>query len=1499
MTEWDKLRTWNGSKDEAFEELCTQLAAHEHQSPGSEFLRKAPPDAGVECLRTLANGEQWGWQSKFFTGRMGPKQWRQLTDSFRSALQHHPGLTRYYVCVPLDRSAPHKPREQWLDDKWRENLKKWGEMAGAVGRSVEFVWWGTHEIFERLTRKEHHGRRAFWFGDVELSPEKLERQVETKVDEAGERYTPSASVRLPILEIFDALGRTQAFWEQLRNVAQAIREAGTDRLERSTPEGAEGELYNLIDALRAVMAAFNRFRPSPDAPLEFAVVGKAIDSAATRAAELWDKVKDCEEKRNSEQQPSARHAEQISWALHNIRNVEHALREAQEFCSSEAAELASRPALIIHGEAGCGKTHLVCDAALDRARAGLPTVLLLGHQFERVEPWGAIADLLGLTCDRETLLGAMDAVAEAVGAKLILFIDAINEGAGQDVWSKHLRGFLSTLGDHPMLGVCLTIRNGYIKAVLPPDFPRQRVTWVEHRGFEGREELATHRYFQAYGIKEPDAPLLTPEFSNPLFLKLFCRAVQRRVPRELPSGVSGITAVFGFWMDAIHGHLSKKLDYDPGTNLVRAGVEALAERMATKRQRALPWSEAKEVLESLLPGRPYSQGLAAHFVAEGLLLVGPSLGLAPRQQKEEVVRFTYERLSDFLIVGRLLDGESKCRDDDLFAKGSRLAIFRPSQATVPVPFGWMEVLAVHLPETRGIEVLDAHPEFSRDGEFRSAFIQSLVWRKPAAITEATRSCLARHFPKGPDEEPELLNAYLRVAGRPDHALNADSLHRWLWGLPMPERDARWSTFLHDQYRLDGAVGRLIDWAWTDLDRSRIDPEVIRLSATALAWHLTAANRFVRDRATKALVSLLEDHTPILNGLLLRFASVDDPYVAERLLVVAHGCALRTRQIPDLASLGQYVYDSVFRDGTPPPHLLLREAARGVVEAAVARGCHLEYDRARLIPPYRSAWHPKTPSLQQLENRFRYNTFPDPARSGMHRVYHSVTNDDFSHYQLPSILTWSSLTRSPRRKRSLREHHDSFVQNLDPRQQEALEIYVTHIERSRILSRAGEQGRRQVERSGATRAELREQIIRTLTPSQRTLFRRHVERFLDDPIAAENAEHFSLDLARRWILNKVLELGYTSERFGAFDDGISSEHRSSHKAERIGKKYQWIAFDELIARVSDNFEFARGPTSPAAEPDEIDGIWAVDFRDIDPTLLIAESPHDGWTTDPRCWWLPPYTGWHSKATVDEWLDWDGDLPAPEDLLVRCRSGEEGRWLVLNGFGRWHRKEELGSLVLQEIPTQEVMIHVHSFLIRSTDMPSIWRWAQEQDFWGGWMPSGHGRFRAHLSEHYLPYLFPANRAELWEVRTLQRPNLPRPVMVSSHRYLCENATYDCSVDTTISIMMPCQWLAHSMKLEFRGRHGGFFDSSGKLMAFDPSVQEAGPGALLVAKDPLLDHLRNHGMELFWIIVGEKNFYPPDVHSHRIDWPGRLVFSGAFRFIHGKVEGQLHAARRRCGE
>jgi hypothetical protein len=209
---------------------------------------------------------------------------------------------------------------------------------------------------------------------------------------------------------------------------------------------------------------------------------------------------------------------------------------------------------------------------------------------------------------------------------------------------------------------------------------------------------------------------------------------------------------------------------------------------------------------------------------------------------------------------------------------------------------------------------------------RSAFLNSFAVRDGKAFSEETRKYINEEILSYTDGWPRLLDVLLLVTTNPEHPYNANTLHAKLFLLPLPTRDSIWTTYLCNKHGDKGPVDRLMEWAVSKDDKSYIDDHSRALCGLALGWYLSSSNRQQRDLATKGLVRLFTDHLPVLVKVLKQFAGVDDPYVSERLLCVAYGCALRGQNDATLKTLAEYVYKSVFRNKKPPANILLRDYA---------------------------------------------------------------------------------------------------------------------------------------------------------------------------------------------------------------------------------------------------------------------------------------------------------------------------------------------------------------------------------------------------------------------------------------------------------------------------------------------------------------------------------------------------------------------------------------------
>ncbi|MEV4429427.1 hypothetical protein ACN9M0_36090 [Streptomyces sp. R-07] len=84
--------------------------------------------------------------------------------------------------------------------------------------------------------------------------------------------------------------------------------------------------------------------------------------------------------------------------------------------------------MVLLGEAGQGKTHLLVDATRRALEQGRPSLTIFAEQLSAVDPLTQIAQQLGLgALPHEVLLQAMDAAGAASDARFTLFIDALND----------------------------------------------------------------------------------------------------------------------------------------------------------------------------------------------------------------------------------------------------------------------------------------------------------------------------------------------------------------------------------------------------------------------------------------------------------------------------------------------------------------------------------------------------------------------------------------------------------------------------------------------------------------------------------------------------------------------------------------------------------------------------------------------------------------------------------------------------------------------------------------------------------------------------------------------------------------------------------------------------------------------------------------------------------------------------------------------------------------
>ncbi len=191
-----------------------------------------------------------------------------------------------------------------------------------------------------------------------------------------------------------------------------------------------------------------------------------------------------------------------------------------------------------------------------------------------------------------------------------------------------------------------------------------------------------------------------------------------------------------------------------------------------------------------------------------------------------------------------------------------------------------------------------------------------------------------------------------IAPQPGNRLNGDGLHRYLtrWSTPRRDSDFGFATY-NALSGSSGPAARLARWAAAG-PYPAYDATVIELACIPVCWLLSSPNRYMRDWVTKALVQLLHGHLDVMRSLVERFWTVDDPYVMQRVVAIAHGSLLRSSpaQVQDAKQLADLVSRLVFTRPIRSDELLL-DAARGVVHWAVVHELLPESALTRSLRPY--------------------------------------------------------------------------------------------------------------------------------------------------------------------------------------------------------------------------------------------------------------------------------------------------------------------------------------------------------------------------------------------------------------------------------------------------------------------------------------------------------------------------------------------------------------------
>ena len=669
--DFSSLRSWRGSQHQAFEELCYQL--RDPTPTDAELVKTGNPDGGVDWYVTLPNGTQRGWQAKF-TFEIDTLL-QLMEGSLKTVVERRPECERLTFCIPFD--LPDDPgigRRKSARRKFEDRKLRWRERIPGANR-VRIELWSAGELLERLVQhRNQRGLERFWWDREVFSPDWCRERIEVSVTAAGKRYSPKLHVELPTAFALDGLALSETWWRRYEELRESVLSAA-QKVERSSGNGVTDEAQRLCDMLKSLPERI----PERCAPPERAELNPLLDLTIECQRAVNDAM------RRETKLGEADRDRRTGWNYSGLRlrELNDALERFDQLLRGPATKAAMSGALLVTGEAGQGKTHLFCDAAMRTVDANRPAILIMGGHLSGRSVWSEIAERLGLgRIGSEELVGAMQAAAEASNAPFLLLIDALNEAERPKAWREELPALLAEIANKPWIALGVSIRSSYRELVLPHEgIPN--VEEIEHFGFAERYTEAIERFFAAFDLGPPQTPPLAQEFTNPLFLKLYCETLKGLGPSFI--GDHHVTNVFQKYLELKARRIAVRLDLDPHKRLVEGAVGKIVEELVREKQDSLDRDRSEEIVDDLAPRHHlWPNTLLGQLLSEGVL----AEDLAWRNcKREQAVRFTYRRLADYQAASVLLAPFD--RDAERFRREIKPS--RPLRKQIrEAPAGWIE-----------------------------------------------------------------------------------------------------------------------------------------------------------------------------------------------------------------------------------------------------------------------------------------------------------------------------------------------------------------------------------------------------------------------------------------------------------------------------------------------------------------------------------------------------------------------------------------------------------------------------------------------------------------------------------------------------------------------------------------------------------------------------------------------------------------------------------------
>jgi len=845
----------------------------------------------------------------------------------------------------------------------------------------------------------------------------------------GKRYLPDLNVTLDIQKNFNIIAADNHFFQYIKDESERLLLALHKIGEEDTA---------LLQKRQEIVLILEKLNTFSDF---VSMKEKLIETVETCAEYAYDEYRRRVREKKKNDNPSY----QKQTLINQYRDVQLRAEYYSQILEQKKLKLVETPLMLLYGEGGIGKSHLIADTIVKRNQEEERSVLFLGQDFpEGCIVWTRFMELMGISGSIDAVLQIMNEIAKERKRRILIFIDAVNEGGGKSVWKDKLAVLLEKITAYSWLGLVLTVRKDFLRTIFETTLiDKYGVTEIEHLGLGRLTSEAVRRFFEHYGIDVKVMPYFPDEFSNPLFLRLFCEGYAKR---DQKTDIITTKQIYRNYIDVVNSKMAEKFQYAEGINIVNEVIETFTVKSYGANQRnRLEKEEALKMIEAIALSHNISSRIYEFLISEGILTNSIDY------QGQEYVFVTYEKLADHIYATYMLDMilEGSLSDEDIIEKISKPGILEELNYMLPL---------------YGKELFESFPILKKSWWVRSAFNAGVLWRTDEGLLKKeTVDYIENEIIENEDSYAMFFENLIRISTNRKHPYNAVAFHQSLLKMPMAKRDAEFMELFNSWNDEDKTLYQLMKWCIQVAEKEmEADEETIYLAALALSWILICTDNMLRDYVSLVLCQFLRGHISVMIRILKSFQGVDDVYILERLYGIAFGIVTFEQDKEKIKELSEYVYQTIFAQETVLPDILVRDYAKQIISYAMVVEEDERIDMNKVLGPYESTF-PAVPTdemIAQFKLDYKKEGFQDyqwsqnEIISSMQVDDHKCGYGDFGRYVFQNYFrAWSNLDPAELMKIAIQ---DIFDRGYNP------EI---HGEYDRSINHYNDYSDRKVERIG--------------------------------------------------------------------------------------------------------------------------------------------------------------------------------------------------------------------------------------------------------------------------------------------------------------------------------------------------------------------------------------------------------------------------------------------------